>query len=95
MASTISFLYGSGTQNGIDFYNTPQSYQFLTSWEKQGNRTRARIRSRIEHVFGCMTQRTGNLILRTVGISRAEVKLGLRNIAYNMERFCFLMRQTA
>lgn len=67
----------------------------LTSWEKQGNRTRARIRSRIEHVFGSMTQRTGNLILRTVGISRAEVKLGLRNIAYNMERFCFLMRQTA
>ncbi|MCI6287575.1 MAG: hypothetical protein MR727_02435 [Lentisphaeria bacterium] len=49
----------------------------------------------MEHVFGCMTQRTGNLILRTVGISRAEVKLGLRNIAYNMERFCFLMRQTA
>ena len=31
----------------------------------------------------------------TIGISRAEVKLGLRNIAYNMERFCFLMRQTA
>lgn len=26
----LSFLYGSGTQNGIDFYNTPQSYQFLT-----------------------------------------------------------------
>ena len=24
----------------------------LTSWEKQGNRTRARTRSRIEHIFG-------------------------------------------
>ena len=67
----------------------------LSSWEKQGNRTRARTRSRIEHVFGSMTQRAGNLILRTIGINRAEVKLGLRNIAYNMERFCFLMRQTA
>ena len=67
----------------------------LTSWEKQGNRTRARTRSRIEHIFGAMTQRAGNLILRSIGISRAEVKLGLRNIAYNMERFCFLMRQTA
>ena len=67
----------------------------LTSSEKQGNRTRARTRSRIEHIFGAMTQRAGNLILRSIGISRAEVKLGLRNIAYNMERFCFLMRQTA
>ncbi len=67
----------------------------LTSWEKQGNRTRARTRSRIEHIFGAMTQRAGDLILRSIGISRAEVKLGLRNIAYNMERFCFLMRQTA
>ena len=67
----------------------------LTSWEKQGKRTRARTRSRIEHIFGAMTQRAGNLILRSIGISRAEVKLGLRNIAYNMERFCFLMRQTA
>ncbi|MBE6372233.1 MAG: hypothetical protein E7055_09205 [Lentisphaerae bacterium] len=27
----------------------------LTSWEKQGNRTRAKTRSRIEHIFGAMT----------------------------------------
>ena len=67
----------------------------LTSWEKQGNRTRAKVRSRIEHVFGAMKQRAKDVILRTVGIKKAEVKLGLHNIAYNMERFCFLMRQTA
>ncbi|MGN0869840.1 MAG: transposase [Victivallales bacterium] len=67
----------------------------MSSWEKQGNRTRVRIRSRIEHVFGAMKQRARYLILRTIGINRAEVKLGLCNIAYNMERFCFLMRQTA
>ena len=67
----------------------------LTSREKRGNLTRARIRSRIEHVFGAIHQRAGDVILRTIGISMAEVKLGLRNIAYNMERFCFLMRQTA
>ena len=67
----------------------------LTSWEKQGNRTRSRVRSRIEHIFGAMRQRAGDIILRTIGIKAAEVKLGLRNIAYNMERFCFLKRQTA
>ena len=67
----------------------------MTSWEKQGYQTTARTLSRIEHIFGAMTQRAGNLILRSIGISRAEVKLGLRNLAYNMEKFCFLMRQTA
>ena len=67
----------------------------LTSWEKQGNRTRSKVRSRIEHVFGAMRQRAGDVILRTIGIKRAEVKLGLRNLAYNMDRFCILMKQNA
>jgi len=58
----------------------------LTEWEKRGNRTRSRIRSRIEHVFGVQVQMAGNLILRTIGIIRAEVKIGLRNLAYNMHR---------
>jgi IS5 family transposase len=58
----------------------------LTDWEKQGNRTRSRIRCRVEHVFGMQTQLAGNLILRTVGRLRAEVKIGLRNLAYNMHR---------
>jgi len=66
----------------------------LTEWEKQGNRTRSKIRSRIEHVFGAMRQRAGDVILRTIGIARAGVKLGLRNLAYNMDRFCTLKTQT-
>ena len=65
----------------------------LTSWKKQGNRTRSKTRSRIEHVFGAMVQRAGNVILRTIGIKAAEVKLGLRNLAYNMDRYCTLMLQ--
>ena len=67
----------------------------LTEWEKQGNRTRSKVRSRIEHVFGAMRQRAGDVILRTIGLARAKVKLGLRNLAYNMERYCTLMMQTA
>jgi IS5 family transposase len=62
----------------------------LTEWEKQGNRTRSKTRSRVEHVFGVQAQKCGNVILRTIGITRAEVKLGLRNLAYNMDRFCTL-----
>ena len=61
-------------------------HQKLTDWEKQGNRTRSKIRCRIEHVFGIQAQIVGNPILRTIGKARAEVKIGLRNLAYNMHR---------
>ncbi len=62
----------------------------LTEREKQGNRTRARTRSRVEHIFGVQLQRAGNLILRTVGKVRAYVKIGLRNLAYNLDRYSLL-----
>jgi len=58
----------------------------LTDWERQGNRTRSRIRCRIEHVFGVQAQMAGTLLLRTIGKARAEVKIGLRNLAYNIHR---------
>ena len=59
----------------------------LTKWEQQGNRTRSRIRSRVEHIFGVQTQRAGNLILRGIGIIRAGTKIGLRNLAFNLDRY--------
>ena len=58
----------------------------LNNWEKQGNHTRSKIRSRIEHVFGVQAQRAKTLIIRTIGIIRADIKIGLRNLAYNMQR---------
>jgi len=52
--------------------------------------TKSKIRSRIEHIFGVQAERAGNLLLRTVGIARARVKIGLRNLTYNIDRMgCF------
>ncbi len=62
----------------------------LTGWEKRGNRTRARIRARVEHVFGVQAMRAGRLIVRTIGIIRARSKIGLRNLAYNLDRYAML-----
>ena len=62
----------------------------LSDREKKGNRTRSRIRSRIEHVFGVQLQKAGNLIVRTVGKARAFLKIGLRNLAYNLDRYSLL-----
>ncbi len=62
----------------------------LSNWEKQGNHTRSKIRSRVEHVFGIQAQKAKTLIVRTIGIVRADIKIGLRNLAYNMHRFSIL-----
>lgn len=58
----------------------------LAEWEKQGNHARSKIRSRIEHIFGVQAQMAGRLIIRSIGRVRAEIKIGLRNLAYNMFR---------
>lgn len=49
------------------------------------------IRSRVEHVFADQKSRMG-LFIRTAGISRAEMKIGLPNLVYNIRRFIFLER---
>jgi IS5 family transposase len=63
----------------------------LTDREAQGNRTRSRIRSRVEHVFGVQAKRAGNLIVRAIGLVRVKTKVGLRNLAYNLDRYCVLV----
>jgi IS5 family transposase len=59
----------------------------------RGNVTRARVRSRVEHVFAAQNCRRG-LVVRTVGIVRARVKIGLANLAYNFTRLAWLNRRT-
>jgi IS5 family transposase len=63
----------------------------LTPREQEGNKSRSRIRSRVEHVFGVQAQKAGNLLLRTIGLVRARAKIGLRNLAYNMDRMGVLL----
>ena len=62
----------------------------LTTREQPGTRSRARIRCRIEHVFGVMAMRNGSTVMRGIGIVRIRAKIGLRNIAYNMTRYAML-----
>jgi IS5 family transposase len=60
----------------------------------RGNAARARVRARVEHVFAAQKCRLG-LVVRTVGMSRARVKIGLANLAYNFTRLAWLEAQTA
>jgi IS5 family transposase len=62
----------------------------LTEREKSGNYTRSKPRSRVEHDFGVQAQRAGTLLIRTIGKVRATTKIGLRNLAFNIDRYCML-----
>ena len=46
----------------------------LSSWEQRGKRTRSRIRSRVEHIFGVQAQRAGSLLLPCIGLVRAGLR---------------------
>ena len=46
----------------------------------------------VEHVFAHQKNRFG-LFIRTIGLARAEAKLTLANIAYNLDRLIFHERQ--
>lgn len=59
----------------------------------RGNATRARVRSRVEHVFAAQKCRLG-LVVRTVGMARARAKIGLANLAYNFTRLAWLNGRT-
>jgi IS5 family transposase len=61
---------------------------------RRANRARSAIRSAIEHVFAEQKQRM-KLFVRTVGLARATVKIGMVNMAYNMKRLVWLERQVA
>jgi IS5 family transposase len=67
----------------------------LNARERRTNRTRARVRARVEHVFGSQHNDLGGTLVRSIGIARAHVRIGLKNLAYNLRRFLWLRRASA
>lgn len=67
----------------------------LSEEQKQSNRSKSKIRARVEHVFGCWVMQMGGKLVRSIGIVRAKAQLGLKNLTYNLIRYTFLTRQTA
>jgi|SRR5271157_65253 len=64
----------------------------LTGEQEAANTERSRVRVRVEHVFGHIETAMDGCYVRTIGILRAQAKIGLENLAYNVSRFAFLMR---
>ena len=61
---------------------------------RQANARKSTVRSAVEHVFARQKGPMA-LVVRTIGIARAQVKIGLANLAYNIKRLVWLSSRPA
>lgn len=64
----------------------------LTGAQKETNRQKSKIRARIEHVFGYMSQSMKGFYLRYIGKRRNAAAIGLINLIYNLARYEQIVR---
>ena len=55
----------------------------------RANAAKSEVRAHVEHVFARQKGPMA-LVIRTIGLARARVKIGLANLAYNMRRMVWL-----
>lgn len=65
----------------------------LTEDQKIRNREKSKTRARVEHIFGFVENSMNGSYIKTIGIKRAEVKIGLMNLVYNICRCVQLKRE--
>jgi IS5 family transposase len=66
----------------------------LSEEQKASNRVKSKTRARVEHVFGAQHAMGGHVV-RTIGLARARVKIGMMNLVYNMKRLVQLIKRDA
>jgi IS5 family transposase len=69
------------------YRNTP-----LTEKQKENNKIKSKTRARVEHVFGFIEQSMHGLVIRSIGVLRANGIIGLMNLTYNLFRYEQIVR---
>lgn len=62
----------------------------LSEEQKNANRERSKTRAKVEHGFGAWVMQMSGKLVRSIGLERVKVQLGLKNLTYNFVRFVFL-----
>jgi len=81
--------------NGCKSYVHEKGYREnpLTQQQKESNNKKSKIRARVEHIFGFMTNSMNNaLYMRSIGMKRIKESIGLLNLTYNLFRLEQLIR---
>lgn len=58
----------------------------LTTEQKASNTVKSSKRARVEHIFGFIEMSMKGTYIRTIGIARAKVNIGITNLTYNICR---------
>jgi IS5 family transposase len=58
----------------------------LTDEQKAANKEKSKVRVRVEHIFGFVENSMNGSFIKTIGIKRAKIVIGLMNLTYNMFR---------
>lgn len=64
----------------------------LTAREKKRNKTKSKFRGRVEHLFAEMKKHGKSFMVRTVGFVRANIKIGMMNLTYNLNRYALYVQ---
>ena len=60
----------------------------------RANGRKSKVRAAVEHVFAHEKGPMG-LVVRTIGLVRARIKIGLANLVFNMKRMIWLTGRAA
>lgn len=58
--------------------------------QEANNTTKSKTRVCVEYVFGYRATSAAGIFIHTIGLAKAEVKVTLKNVTYNIQRFVFL-----
>jgi IS5 family transposase len=64
----------------------------LSEEQQERNRQKSKVRARIEHVFGYMSQTMKGFYLRYIGRRRNAAAIGFINLIYNLARYEQIVR---
>ena len=64
----------------------------LTEEQKESNHVKSKIRCKVEHVFGYVTNSMDDFYIQSIGFVRAKGVIGLINLVYNMFRYEQIVR---
>ncbi|HCB95797.1 MAG TPA: hypothetical protein DEP65_09465 [Ruminococcus sp.] len=107
LENTDTALYADSAYSGVSIAeNLPENCENhicekgsrnhpLTNEQKENNKKKSKIRCRIEHIFGFMTNSMKGITIRSIGITRAWFNIGLTNLVYNFCRYKFLKQDSA
>ena len=85
---TEKMLKKMGYKSRIHYKGTRENE--LTAREWLSNKSRSKVRARVEHVFGHQVQALGGKFSRLIGMVRNRWKIGMMNLIYNLSRYKWL-----